>query len=278
MAVTTYTHSVASLSWIDPRLFDKKSLPEVDHNGDPGDFVFRDLIVGAKAYRFANFLEASITVTDKGDIIDYKFAPESTMYSNTSFRGIMPQSFEQKSEVVATPKGDGIQFRQIVGCKTVSPETIGAVTAVRSVFGALGIPRGWEGAFGTSGAANATADVGKAAAEQIRVFPPIWTQLELIIYNDGGFEGRLLRHSLFPSLTLYIQFYSVEALTVNITKYKKIGGYDSRSRIDEWRATGWGPILPSANKSGPVAGNPWVIADPRIFGRDIPVPMGIPPE
>jgi hypothetical protein len=278
MPAATYTHSIASLSWIDPRLFDAESLPEVDHKGDPGDLVFRDLIVGAKAYRFANFLEASITVADNGDITDRKFTPASTMYSNTSYRGIIPQSFEQKSELVATPKGDGIQFRQIVGCKTVSPETIGAVTAGRSVAAALGIPRGWEGAFGTSDALNSAAKVGKAAAEQIRVFPPIWTQVELTIYNDGGFDGRLLRHSLFPSLTFYIQFYSVEALTVNVTKYTKIAGYDARAKIDEWREKGWGPILPPAAKSGPIAGNPWVIADPRIFGCDIPVPLGIPAE
>jgi hypothetical protein len=275
MAVVTYTHSIASLSWIDPRLYDESSLPEVDHNGDPGDVVDRSLIIGAKAYRFANFLEASITV-DGDDIIQGSFTPASTMYSNRSYRGIMPQMFEQQSEVI--PLGDAARFRQTVGCKTISPETIGALTSVRTIFGALGVPRGWEGAFGTSGAANAAADAGWAAAEQIRVFPPIHTQLEITLYNDGSFSGQLLRHSLFPSLSFYTQFYSLEALRVNVARFQKVSGYDARSSLDEWRKRGWGPILPSAASSGPVAGNPWRIVDPRVFGCDIPVPVAIPPE
>ena len=55
------TFGVASLSWIDPG----SGLPEVDKGGDPGTNIRRCDVVGLVLYRFANFLEGSVTFDDE---------------------------------------------------------------------------------------------------------------------------------------------------------------------------------------------------------------------
>ena len=278
MPLTTIVHSVASLSWIDPRLYDAKSLPEVDRGGDPGQIMTRDRILGKTAYRFANFLEAYVVVNTKKEVEKYGFTSDSGMYMSPSYRAIEPEAFAEKTERFLLDNNRGVRFVQTVGCKTISPETIGGSTGMRTVAGALGIPRYYEGINEmTRMVSKLGYDVGRKVAEQILVFPPIWTQLELTIYSDGSFEGNLVRHSIFPSVSFYLQRYTVEAFTYNTTSYTELSTYDARTVIDNWRSTGWGILSASTPLQGPVAGNPWGIPDPRILGRDLPIRPDPPP-
>jgi uncharacterized protein (TIGR02594 family) len=66
-------------------------------------------------------------------------------------------------------------------------------------------------------------DIGRKLAEQILVFPPIWTELELTIYSDGSFEGNLARHSIFPNISFHIQRYTAKACHANqVTPFFKL--------------------------------------------------------
>jgi hypothetical protein len=175
---TLITRSVATMSWIDPRT----GLPEVDKRGDPGEQVPRDTILGQLAYRFANFLEAFLRVDKDGKVLKYGFTEASGMYRNLSFLKIPSEPFDIiRNKPISA--GSSVCFSQLVGCRTQSPEII--AESVGSIGGPIG------------------AQIGREIVEEIMVFPPIWTELEMTIYADGWFEGRLRRHSIFPSLNFY---------------------------------------------------------------------------
>jgi len=257
-------HSIATLSWIDERLYDKEDLPEVDHFSQTPESIDRDAVVSRHGYRFCNFLEAYVVLNDKQQIIDRGFTDDSKMYYGASFRGIMPLAYPVSRSLSVGVDGRSVKFVQTVGCKTVSPETIGAREAVRTVDAILGIHPGWGGPIGVQ-VETPAAKAGAKVAENFRVFPPIWTRIELTISSDASFDGNLAQHSLFPSCTFYKQKYTVLAFTTNSTTYGKGENYDARKHIDEWRKDGWG------------SGNPFAVPDPRILGRDIPIRPGIPP-
>jgi hypothetical protein len=271
-ASTRIVHSIAALCWIDQRLYDKEDLPEVDHFTKAPDVIDRQALLARRGYRFLNFLEAYIVVNDKQQIIDQGFTDDSKNYYGPSFRGIMPFAFPEIRSFTAAADGQSVTFVQTVGCKTVSPETIGAREAVKQADGILGIHPGWGGPLGVLFETPA-AKAGAKVAENFRVFPPIWTQIELTISNDAGFDAKLARHSLFPSCTFYRQKYGVEKLAFNVTNYMQVENFDARPNIEEWRRKGWGILV---NDSGPSGGNPWGVPDPRILGRDLPFRPGIP--
>jgi hypothetical protein len=261
---TRIVHSIATLSWIDERLYDKDDLPEVDHFSQTPESIDRDAVLSRHGYRFCNFLEAYIVLNDQQQIIDRGFTDDSKMYYGASFRGIMPLAYPDKRSYKAGEDGRSVKFVQTVGCKTVSPETIGAKEAVRTIDSILGIHPGWGGPIGVQ-IETPAAKAGVKVAENFRVFPPIWTRLALTISSDATFVGTLEEHSLFPSCTFYRQSYTVLAFTSNSTKYAKGENYDARTQIDEWRKKGWG------------SGNPYAVPDPRILGRDVPFRPAIPP-
>jgi hypothetical protein len=269
-------HSIAAMSWIDQRLYDPQDLPEVDHYSKAPDYTTRSALLSNRGYRFVNFLEAYIVVNDQQQIVDKGFTDDSGMYYGPSFRGIMPTTYPNKTSIAVSDDGKSVTFVQTVGCKTHSPETIGAREAVRDVGSVLGIPRGWEGAFGTSPMFSKAAEAGEKVAQNFRVFPPIWTVLELTISVDGGFDATLKSHSLFPSNTFYQQKYSVELLTTNTENYEQVQNFDARPNIDLWRKTGWGHK--SLYSKGPSGGNPWDVPDPRVLGTDLPFRPAIPGE
>jgi hypothetical protein len=278
MPLVRYTHSTATMSWIDPRLFNRDTLPEVDWGADPGQRVARSTILGQTHYRFANYQEAYILVDERKNLVQSDFTSISGLYANHSFRGFPVQRFDVvKTKTLVRQEGDlAARFVQIVGAKTVSPETIGARIAVSEGRSLLGIPAGYEGINQlTQLVSRVSAVLGWKTAEQVMVFPPIWTELELTITAEGDFQAKLLRHSLFPSMSYYIQYYS---RTTDVSEYSKVSVYDARSKMADWRARGWGAINPSNVTSGPVGGNPWMVRDPRILHRDIPIPVGAPPE
>src|SRR5262245_61928732 len=119
MRFSTHVRSIASFSWIDPRT----GLPEVDPR-DPGAWTSRRLIRSTLGYRFANFLEAFITVDEStGYVVGHGFTPASGIYRGLSFAGL-PSAFWPAIRSVRLGS-DPVVFTQIVGAQTKSAEGIG---------------------------------------------------------------------------------------------------------------------------------------------------------
>jgi hypothetical protein len=277
-----FVHSVASLSWIDPTT----GLPKTDKA--PPLQISRDEIVGQKIYRFANFLEVRLTTDDNGQIRNFEFTPDSGMY-----RG--PSEFNFASAPVGKigrhteQRGASVVFRQIVGCRTVSPEKAGsAVGAVaggvgagfvrraivgavaRGVLGAeMGAFGGPWGALGLGIAGVAVgAVVGGNTAGRIFYFPPIWTELELTVNGDGSATHRVISHSLFPSVTVYVrQAHSAYFTSPGVY-------YDGNPNLRLWNDRGWGPA--PDNRSGATAGNPWQMVWSPQLTFEAPAPKPCP--
>lgn len=135
-------------------------------------------------------------------------------------------------------------FRQLVGCRTQSPERIAegvggvAGAAEGSSFGIWGVVGGWLGGR----------RIGREVIEEFMVFPPIWSELSLTIHADGSSDQQLDRHSLFPSLCFYHLHPGNQEL------YDRTSWYDARSRLNTWKQNGWGD------------GNPWHIPNPSGWG------------
>ncbi|PTR08964.1 hypothetical protein C8R32_10443 [Nitrosospira sp. Nsp5] len=258
------TRSIASLSWIDPIT----GLPEVDENGEPGYSLTRENIAAGRIYRFANFLEAEVEL-DKGALRNPRFTSESGMYRGPSFGKLAsaPVGKVGKRIIVLS---QSILFRQIVGCRTESPEKIGsvggaavgvgagawvgaksgaAIGSIGGVPGAIAVAAIGAGIGGTTGYL-----VGKEVAEYAMAFPPIWTELEMTIHSDGTTSQQVISHSLFPSVTFY--------LLLKDRIYNRIGlSYDGVANLDRWKKNGW-KLTPMINRNGAAAGNPWGMEDP----------------
>ena len=274
-----YTFSIASLSWIDPA--SKKygiPLAENDSDGDPGFVLGRDKVLGKRLYRFANFLEAQITVEgesyiDPTSITQAQFTSASGLSTNTSFLGTEVEKFETRRDVEPVAS-DGLspcgqRFIQTVGCRTEAPEKVaGGVGLLAGCWigvkvggkaGMAGGPKG--GLLGAIGGCLVGAYVGHEAGEEIveefYVFPPIWTELELIIYADGQFSGKLKSHSHFPSVSFY-QVRRNHPPLVDVdgqgSDYEQKHRYDGVPQIEKWGKLGWDH------------GNPWRIPSPEGFG------------
>jgi hypothetical protein len=246
-----YTYSIATFSWIDPRT----NLLEVDDGGDPGDVIDRDAILANSGYRFANFLEATISVTNAniGQVVlvgnHIGYTKDSGIYRAPSFLGIPSYAYPIKL-IEPLHIAGGIEFRQIVGARTQSAE----VAASK-----LGGP------------------LGAAIAQKIFDLPPIWTDLKLTIRYDGTYSGDLVAYSLFPSLTFYensmatcIGLGSKSACQA----FEKKFGYDGMPNYARWykQGKGWGPLN---GGSTPSEGNPWGAMEPdrgAIFGDPQPDP------
>lgn len=247
------THSCAALSWIDP----KTGLPEVDEGGHPGQSVTRSKILGEKAYRFSNFLEAWIETDESGKkIVGSGIGSDSGMYRSPSFAGCssVPIGKIGRYERV---EGDVAIFRQVVGCRTASPEKIG--TGGGAVVGlggsvAIGIwvigTGGWGLVALGIGGGLLGGLTGKETAEAVTAFPPIWSEIEVEIRADGRTGERLIAQSLFPSCTFYYR--SPEA---GDGVYTVRGHYDAVPALGRWKDHGWGDV--ASPRNGATSGNPW---------------------
>jgi hypothetical protein len=269
----TYQRSIASMSWIDPA----SKLPEVDKLGEPAQEILRDLILGKQAYRFANFLQVEVKVLPTvGDlwIGGYRFLADSRMYRGLSFAGIPSEPFQTRQFVEASD-ANSITFRQITGARTQSAEVIAG--KVGGPFGAIG----------------------QDIAELLFPFPPIWTDLQLTVYRDGYYEGQVLRHSLFPSMSFYeghvlsldvkgdliveVQRAGIRqrgsgeklqhvAGALGLVKVIDDGFYHRRSTYDgvpnyaDWMERGWGDLDSKGQGTGPMGGNPWGIENRKGLG------------
>jgi hypothetical protein len=214
----TITHAAATLSWIDPRA----PLPKTDI-GDPGGVVTRDFILGMSGYRFANFLEASVTIDDDGNFMGPQFTQDSGLRMSISAFGQMPVGLPTKQSI--NTLSDVVVFKQTVGASTKTPEKIGLLL----------------GGF-----------LGATLAHAIEGFPPIWTELILRIFPDGTAQAQFLRHSLFPS----VSFYAEPSHVLGPNFFKARPNFDGVPTLNRWQAEGWG-TLKSSGPTGPVGGNPW---------------------
>lgn len=106
--------------------------------------------------------------------------------------------------------------------------------------------------------------VGEIVAHQASGFPPIWSKLQIRIYNDGRTETLLLQHSLFPSLTWYSQKIDAMArpeetfVRVNHPSGETYYNTTKDVHLPKWKNWGWGN-LQAKSTPGPTRGNPWGI-------------------
>ena len=268
MASKTLTAGVCSFSWISP----KTGLPEVDKGGEPGERIDAAEIALGKKYRFSNFLEVVVDIDDRNGITRGAFTSRSGMYRGPSFLGLSSAPVGKVGRSMSLTR-QSASFRQLVGCRTESPEKIGATVGAGVAGGAavlagvkLGaLAGGWAGPVGMFVGAVALGAVGyftgREVAELATAFPPIWTELELTVMADGSVKPALLSYSLFPSNTFY-KIESPHALADPAKRYRQVGpSYDGDGvRLKRWKGDGWG--LSSNVRDGPTAGNPWGMKDP----------------
>lgn len=275
----------ASFSWINP----KTGLPEVDKGGEPGSVIGLDEVFAGKKYRFSNYLEAVVDIDDQHGIINAAFGEKSGMYRGPSFLRLDSAPVGAIGRSVSRTQQEAV-FRQLVGCRTESPEKIGSGvgTAVGVGAGVAGVAAGaklgvlagaWAGPAGMFIGAVAIGTVGyfggREVAEFASAFPPIWTELELVVKADGSVRSALVSHSLFPSNTFYCGE-PRRALAAPARTLRQQGlSYDGDGvRLKDWKARGWG--MSSARRSGATAGNPWGMADPGPEICNAPLQREIP--
>jgi hypothetical protein len=279
---TTCTAGIATFSWIDP----KTGLPEVDKKGEPPAKIKRSDIMAGLLYRFSNFLEGEITVGPTGSIVRAAFTKDSDMYRGPSFAGLNSAPVGNIGRTVTTTT-QAATFRQLVGCRTESPEKIGA-GAGAVVGGGVGVYAGIKagalvgsvggpvGAFiGAVTLGTVGYFAGREVAEFATAFPPIWTELELTIAADGSVKGRVLSHSLFPSNSFYMIQGSRWDSSGDDDYIRTGSSYDGdQVRLKSWKDNGWGASKGTGARSGPTSGNPWGKSDPsKVLGTgEVPFP------
>ena len=280
MAKKMNHYAAASCSWIDPAT----GLPENDRPVTQNT-VSRSFLVGNDGYRFCNFVEASINFDENSNtLISADFSNATGIYRAKSYGGISSHAFLTKKSI--SHGKEAVIFRQIVGARTVTPEavglgagaTIGAVAAAYAVkVGVLGsaVPV-WGTALGMLTGLALGAIVGLAAARQISGFPPIWSDIEIELGFDGTRSATLRRHSIFPSLTFYIQKIvggNPRMSEFELSSYPENRPYYDATKdteLPEWQEHGWGSTSVK-QQLGPAKGNPWGI-DKGITGGGDSVP------
>jgi hypothetical protein len=250
------TRGIATLSWIDPAT----GLPEVDSAGDPGSIVSYGRIIAEAGYRFSHLLEAWLEVdTTAGAIIGGNFAAASGIYRAPSYLGLASAPVGNIGRTINRTNPKAVTFRQLVGCRTESPEKIGRGAGAAG-GGLAGFTSTGLNPIGGIVGAYVGSKVGHGTAQEVKAFPPIWTELELTINIDGTFTHKLLRHSLFPSVSYYAQVVTPAGYVVS-GSYSRQGSYDAVPMLDAWYEGGWGlagggPITWRPGDA-PTPGNPW---------------------
>lgn len=271
MSTSRLVSSAASFSWIDP----KTGLPEVDKGGDPGASIHRDEVFAGAKYRFANYLEAVVDIDDKLGIVRAVAGEASGMYRGPSFLRLDSAPVGSIGRSVAYTRQQA-RFRQLVGCRTESPERIGAGAGalVGAGAGVAGVAAGaklgalagaWAGPPGMFIGAVALGTVGyfagREVAELATAFPPIWTELEIVVGADRSVRCSVISHSLFPSLSFYAADPALKAAAPATRLGRQAYAHDGNdARLKAWKSRGWG--LTAAGREGPTPGNPWGMADP----------------
>jgi hypothetical protein len=241
MADIERTESICTLSWING----KTGLPENDGDG-PAGILSGALVTredDALKFRFLNLLEVKVFVVGSSPprITSAGWTAASKIYQNPSFAGIASEAFEPKRAIIQLP--DRIVFRQTIGARTVSPEVIGQRAG------------GVGGVFVSPALIPIAARIGRAAAHALSGFPPIWTTIQLTMFADGRSEGKVLQHSLFPSMNFYTRPDESRGQARISSGYQLVGkSYDAVPELEHWKVHGWGMLH---NDVGPCEGNPW---------------------
>ena len=249
MGENRLTDSICSLSWINQ----KTGLPEHDGDG-PSDILpgvsltyENDLL----PFRFLNLLEATVSVSGSPPrILSGSFTQGSSIYKNPSFAGIKSEAFETQQS--KTKLADKMVFKQTVGARTVSAETIGedAGLVLSGVLSSFVFKK-----------------VGRAVAHALMGYPPIWTTLQLTMYADGRSEGVVLCNSLFPSMNSYTHSGGTAGMPRLVSVYKQRGiSYNAVPRLGDWQTGGWGALRGS---TGPCGGNPWGLSKDDLTIREV---------
>ncbi len=251
----TYVASAATLSWIDSRT----GLPEVDLI-PPGPTVSRGAITGNRGYRFASFLDVSTEFDEaRSTITGHTVLPETGIYRAPSFLHLPSWKFPVTTE--AATGHEPLTFIQVTGARTISPEIGGAGgggVVGAGVGAGIGVwAFGWGALPGAAIGGVIGGLTGEAGTHAITGFPPIWSEMLISIFNDGRVTYKLLRHSLFPSLSYYTPDPSrpgdYRRTPVNAAG---LAYYDGMPNLNRWKREGWGPI-PKGFITGPTPGNPW---------------------
>lgn len=217
--------SCATLSWIDP----VTELKEVD-DGPPDEALGIDGITKVDNCRFSHLLTASIVVED-GRITRGYFDRQSGLHARLSYKDTESQHYPVRRDMTSRTTEQAV-FIQTVGCRTNAPGIIGGWAG-----GALAVQQGYPYELGST--------VGSEVAKRLKSFPPIWTTLQLIIHADGRWDAKLLRSSIFPSLSFYKGVPKNQAREGQISAWKRQYEYDGVPHYARWLEVGWG------------AGNPW---------------------
>lgn len=274
MAIVRIGHAAATCSWIDP----KTGLPEVDSTPIVAPATNSGFLTGNSGYRFCNFISAWADIdTVKNRIVRKGFESVSGMYRGPSFLNIPSHAFMTSQD--SFDEGSDARFTQVVGARTVSPEVAGAGGGV--VVGAIagGVIGSAVPVIGTAIGAIAGGVIGafsgEAAAHAITGFPPIWTKIQIRICGNGQVEAQVLQHSLFPSMTFYVQKPPTSGVARSFAISSPAGAstyYNATKDVElpDWKERGWGQI--SSSKSlGPTGGNPWSI-EKGVFGLGSSIP------
>jgi outer membrane lipoprotein SlyB len=257
MTTIRYVRSIATASWIDP----VTGLPEVDET-PPGNSVTRQFLTGPEGFRFCNFLEVWATYDSVTNAFTgHGFTDASGIYTAPSFAGISSHRFPmRRGSVVAT--GD-LVFTQLVGARTHSAEIIGGGAGVLGGAAAGAVLGSVVPFFGTAVGAGVGAVVGLIAgpsiARAVTHFPPIWSELELRIRPDGSTSSRVIRHSLFPSMSFYSRPVRAPLTPLETGAYSSTPPsgtyYNGVPNYETWLTAGWGTL--GGSGSGATRGNPW---------------------
>lgn len=270
MSIFQKTYAAASCSWINP----STGLPENDHP-IVQDSQPRAFLTGNHGFRFCNFVEIWVKMDSRGTVMARGWSPASGIYRAPSFLRISSHAFDLKRDITIRP--EGLCFTQIAGARTVTAEIGGAVGG--AVVGGIAGGALTRLPAGVAAGAAAGAIIGEYVEHQGLVpslgflppmgnFPPIWSKITITLKKDGRFDAKLVQHSLFPSLTFYVQ--STPATETKATTFRKVSVYSAGKdrELGQWQNRGWGAYAPA---SGPSGGNPWGVSK-GILGQNESVP------
>jgi hypothetical protein len=251
----TIDGSAGSVSWINPASPAGSGPVRVSDSVPPAT-ITEGFITGSSGFRFSNYLHGYLTTNDSVTIASSGLHSNSGIYTSPSQFGIASERYPvRRDQRTITRNGvQGIEFEQLVGSRTVSPEvageTVGTVVGVGvgawggaklgalggSIFGPAGTFVGGVGGALVGGVTGYFA--GATTANTAFNFPPIWTKIQLRLMVDGTRECQLLQHSLFPSNSFYCNL-------VRTNTYSALAPQQTA-----WQNSGWG------------SGNPWGITRP----------------
>ncbi len=277
MAIIQVSHAAATCSWIDPAT----GLPETDAQVIFDPTTSLGFLTGNSGYRFCNFMSVWAEVnTDTKRIQKSGFDVSCGIYRGPSYANIPSHAFMVQQDTAV--EAEGLRFTQVVGARTVSPEVLGAGGGVLGGAVTGGVIGSFVPLVGTAIGAIAGGVVGLFAGEalmhQAMGFPPIWTKVQIRIFNDGRVDALLLQHSLFPSMTFYQRSVNPPNLrpsrVFGLVSQAPAGAsyYNATKDVElpAWQARGWGK-LSATPKVGPSDGNPWGI-EKGVFGIQSSIP------